>query len=63
LVDAMRRADSMSGDALARALAATHGLPGVTGTLTFDAQRNPRKSAVVVQIRAGKPRWIATITP
>src|SRR5262249_43023386 len=56
LADAMVRADSLSGDALARALAATKDFPGITGRLTMDAQRNPVKSAVIVQIRGGKPR-------
>jgi branched-chain amino acid transport system substrate-binding protein len=63
LFDAMGRADSLSGEALAKALAATHDHHGVTGILTMDEKRNPRKSAVIVQIRDGKPRWVATISP
>lgn len=63
LFEAMRRSDSLSGDALAKTLAATHDFPGVTGVLTMDAKRNPTKSAVIVQIKDGKPRWVATINP
>jgi branched-chain amino acid transport system substrate-binding protein len=63
LLDAMARADSVDGAALARALAATRDFPGITGRLTMDAQRNPVKSAVIVQIRDGRPHWVATIAP
>lgn len=63
LFDAMTRAGSTSGDAVAKALAATRDFHGVTGVLSMDAQRNPSKSAVIVQIRNGKPHWVATIAP
>jgi len=63
LFDAMARAGSTNGDAIAKALAATREFHGVTGVLTMDAQRNPTKSAVIVQIRNGKPHWVATIAP
>jgi len=63
LFQAMTRAGSTNGDAVAKALAATRDFHGVTGVLTMDAQRNPTKSAVIVQIRNGKPHWVATIAP
>src|SRR5262249_55091507 len=63
LFDAIKRAGSTNGDAIAKALAATRDFHGVTGLLTMDAQRNPTKSAVIVQIRNGKPHWVATISP
>ena len=63
LFDAMGRADSLAGDALARALAATRDFHGVTGVLTIDDKRNPQKSAVIVQIKDGKPHWVATVSP
>jgi branched-chain amino acid transport system substrate-binding protein len=63
LLDAMARAPSLSGDALAQTIAGTRGFQGVTGVITMDAQRNPTKPIVVVQLRGGKPRWVATIEP
>jgi branched-chain amino acid transport system substrate-binding protein len=63
LFEAMRRSDSLAGDSLVRQLAATRDFPGVTGVLTMDEKRNPRKPVVIVQIRDGKPRWVATINP
>lgn len=65
LFDAMKRAKSLSGPDLRDALAATRDFPGVTGTISIDAQRNPRKPAVIVEM-AGEPlgpRFAARIDP
>ena len=35
----------------------------VSGTITFDAQHNPIKSAVVIQVKDGKKSWVATVNP
>jgi branched-chain amino acid transport system substrate-binding protein len=35
----------------------------VSGTITFDPQHNPIKSAVVIQVKDGKKSWIATVAP
>lgn len=35
----------------------------VSGTITFDAQHNPIKSAVVIQVKDGKKTWAATVNP
>jgi branched-chain amino acid transport system substrate-binding protein len=35
----------------------------VSGTITFDAQHNPIKSAVVIQVKDGKKTWVATVAP
>ena len=35
----------------------------VSGTVTFDAQHNPIKSAVVIQVKDGKKSWVATVAP
>jgi branched-chain amino acid transport system substrate-binding protein len=35
----------------------------VSGTITFDAQHNPIKSAVVIQVKDGKKTWVATVNP
>ncbi len=63
LFDAMDRAPSLDGKDLADAIAATKNFPGVTGKITIDANRNAEKSAVIVQIKDGKPHYVATIAP
>lgn len=63
LFDAMDRAPSLDGKALAATIAATKDFPGVTGKITLDANRDAQKQAVVVQIQQGKPRYVATIVP
>jgi branched-chain amino acid transport system substrate-binding protein len=63
LFDAMERAPSLGGADVASALAATKDFPAVTGVITIDAQRNARKPAVVVEMRGGRPRYVATIDP
>ena len=63
LFDAMRRADSWDGATLAKAIAGTKDFAGVTGRITIDAERNARKSAVVVQMKAGVPVAVTTIEP
>ncbi|PTX91786.1 ethanolamine utilization protein EutJ [Opitutus sp. ER46] len=63
LADALQRAGTTDAPKLRDALAATKDLVGVTGTITLDAQRNPTKSAVVLQVRGGKFHFIETITP
>jgi branched-chain amino acid transport system substrate-binding protein len=35
----------------------------VSGTITFDPQHNPIKSAVVIQVKDGKKSWVATVSP
>jgi len=63
LFDAMRRAPSWEGAALAQALAETKGFAGVTGTISIDPHRNAKKSAVVVQVKGGVPVAVTTIEP
>jgi branched-chain amino acid transport system substrate-binding protein len=63
LFDAMDRASSLSGKDLAAAIAATKNFPGVTGTITIDAQRNASKDAVMLEIHNGVPKYVATISP
>jgi branched-chain amino acid transport system substrate-binding protein len=63
LVDAIQRAGSTEGPKLREALARTKNLHGITGTITLDAQRNPTKSAVVLQIKNGKFEFVETIEP
>lgn len=49
LVDAMKRAKSMKTLDLKVALLATKNYQGITGSITFDKNRNPTKSAVVLE--------------
>jgi len=63
LADAMTRAPGATGKELAAAIASTRDFAGVTGKITMDAQRNAQKPAVVVQMKAGKPTYVATIHP
>ncbi|HJQ30646.1 MAG TPA: ABC transporter substrate-binding protein [Pyrinomonadaceae bacterium] len=50
VLDAVGRASSLEHGAVRDALAATRDFPGVTGTVTFDAERNAVKPVVVVRI-------------
>lgn len=63
LVDALKRAGTTEPAKLRDALAATKKLHGVTGTITLDAQRNPTKSAVVLQVKNGQFEFVESIEP
>ncbi len=63
LIDAIRRAGSTEGAKVRAALAATKNFQGVTGTITFDAQRNPTKSAVVLTVKNGKFAFLQDVNP
>lgn len=63
LFDAMKRAKSLEGKDLRDAIAATKDFKGVTGTISLDKNRDAQKSAVVVEMKGGKPVWAATIEP
>ncbi len=62
-IDAIRRAGSTEGAKIRDALAATQGYPAVTGTIAFDAQRNPTKSAVVLTVKNGKFAFVQDVNP
>lgn len=63
LFDAIERAKSLDGADLADAIATTKNFPAVTGTITLDKNRNPVKSAVMLEIRNGRPTYVATVDP
>jgi len=63
LADAMKRAKSLDGKDLAAAIAATQDFAAVTGTISIDANRNASKAAVVVQMKGGKPVFVAAVEP
>jgi branched-chain amino acid transport system substrate-binding protein len=62
-VDAMKRAHTLTRDAVRDAIAATKNFPGVTGTITLDDKRNATKPAVVLEVGKGKTKYVATIAP
>ena len=63
LIDAVARAGKTDPAALRDAIAATKDFEGVTGKITIDAQRNARKSAVVLKVDGGKAKFEASIAP
>ena len=63
LLDAIRRAGTTDGPALRAALSTTKDFPGATGRITFDAQRNPTKSAVVLTVKDGRFVFVQDVHP
>ena len=61
--DAIARAKEMNGEAIAAAIAATNGFPGVTGVISLDQDHNAVKPAVVLEVKGGKAVYVATVTP
>jgi branched-chain amino acid transport system substrate-binding protein len=62
MFDAIRRAGKTDGPAVRDALAATD-MDVVSGHVKFDADRNPVKSAVIIEIKNGKEVYRATVNP
>ncbi|MHB1254765.1 MAG: ABC transporter substrate-binding protein, partial [Dethiobacteraceae bacterium] len=62
LAQAIEEAGSVEGAAIRDALAAIS-FTGVSGTVVFDENRNPVKSAVIIEIRDGKQVYKATVNP
>ena len=63
LIDALKRAGTTEGPKLRDALAATKDFSGATGLITFDAQRNPTKSAVVLTVKDGRFAFVQDVNP
>lgn len=63
LIDAMKRAGTTEGPKLRDALAVTQNFAGATGRITFDAQRNPTKSAVVLTVKNGQFIFVQDVHP
>ena len=53
MFDAVKRSKSLSGPDIRDALAATNAFPGVTGTVTFNQQRDAVKPIVMIEIKDG----------
>jgi branched-chain amino acid transport system substrate-binding protein len=62
VADAIRRAGSTEGKRVRDALAATADFPGVTGSITFDAERNPVKPAVILKVEGGTFRYVTSVS-
>ena len=63
IADAIKRANSTEGAKIAEALAKTKDLRVSTGILTIDAQHNPVKSAVVIEMKGGKQTFKTKVNP
>jgi branched-chain amino acid transport system substrate-binding protein len=63
MIDAIKRAGDTDRDKIRDALAATKNFAGVTGNITIDENRNAVKSAVMLQIKNGKPVYVSTVKP
>jgi branched-chain amino acid transport system substrate-binding protein len=61
-LQALRTAGTASGAKL-RDTIRTITFKGVSGTTTFDADRNPIKSAVIIQVKDGAFKYVTTIQP
>jgi branched-chain amino acid transport system substrate-binding protein len=62
MLDAIQRAGKTDGDAIRDALTKTD-LQTVTGKVKFDGDRNPVKSAVIIEIKGGKQVFMTTVNP
>jgi branched-chain amino acid transport system substrate-binding protein len=63
LFDAMKKAGSLEGAAIAAELAKTKDFDGITGKISIDAERNAVKPAVMLEMKNGVPKYVATIPP
>jgi len=63
LLDAIREAGSDDPGKIRDALASLKGFEGVTGKFTMDENGDPIKSAVIIQIRDGKQKFLQVVNP
>ncbi len=62
MFDAISRAKSTDGTAIRDALKVAN-FKAVSGTIKFDANRNPIKAAVIIEIKGGQQTYKATVQP
>jgi branched-chain amino acid transport system substrate-binding protein len=62
-LDAIKRAGKADPEAITKALAATKGFEGVTGSTTINATHDAEKPVGLVQIKDGKKTYVGSITP
>ncbi len=63
VADAIQRAGSTHSKAIRDALATTNGYQGVSGKFTFDHDRDPSKSMVLLRIEHGEFKFVKRETP
>ncbi|MDI3316582.1 MAG: ABC transporter substrate-binding protein [Bacillota bacterium] len=63
LADAIKRAGSAEPDKIRQALASTKDFQGVTGNISMDAQHNPVKPVIILEMKDGQQVFKARITP
>lgn len=63
LFDAIKRAGTVEGKALRKAIAETKDFNGITGVITLDEKRNANKPAVILTIKGGKLVYVETVKP
>ena len=63
LVDAIKRANSAEPQKIRDALEQTKGLKVVSGVITLDANHNPVKSAVVIEVKDGQLVFKEKVNP
>lgn len=63
MMDALKRAKSISRDGLKDALAETKDFNAVTGKITLNNERNAVKSAVVLKVEGGKAKFFSSVDP
>jgi branched-chain amino acid transport system substrate-binding protein len=62
MLDAINKAGSTDGDKIREAMT-KEDFTGVTGQIKFDGDRNPVKSAVIIEIKGGKQVYKTTVNP
>ena len=62
-LDAIKRANSANPKKIRQALAELSGFEGVTGIITMDENRNPTKSAVVIELKDCVQTYRTTVNP
>src|SRR5437870_210636 len=63
LAQAINTAGSTDGTKIRDALTNVKDYPGVTGKITIDEKRNATKSAVVLQVKANRANFVASVPP
>ncbi|MGB8464980.1 MAG: ABC transporter substrate-binding protein, partial [Terrimicrobiaceae bacterium] len=63
VADALKRSGTAESAALRAAIAATRDFPGVTGSISFDPGRDPKKPGVVIRVQDGQFTYLETAEP
>lgn len=63
VLDAMERAEALTGPGVRDALERTRRFPGVSGAITLDAQHDALKPMVIMQIGGGTTRFVTRVEP